>query len=88
MAYRLLVLFCCEWFRYVPRDRLYKPELQVVILLVSVPTPGKLTRPKYVEFIEIINKSIILSSSWLFILLQKICSSKFRMCAQVSTSFL
>jgi len=35
----------------------------------SAPEDGRNYRPKHVELIEIINKMIIVASSWLFILL-------------------
>ena len=35
----------------------------------SAPEDGRKYRPKHVELIEIINKIIIVASSWLFILL-------------------
>jgi len=35
----------------------------------SAPEDGRNYRPKHVELIEIINKIIIVASSWLFILL-------------------
>jgi len=35
----------------------------------SVPEDGRNCRPKHVELIEIINKIIIVASSWLFTLL-------------------
>jgi hypothetical protein len=44
----------------------HKPQTQS-----SAPEDGRNYRPKHVEPIEIINKIIIASSSWLFILLPK-----------------
>ena len=35
----------------------------------SAPEDGRNYRPKHVELIEIINKIIVIASSWLFILL-------------------
>jgi len=36
----------------------------------SAPDDGRNYRPKHIELIEIINKTIIVASSWLFILLK------------------
>ena len=40
----------------------------------SAPEDGRKYRPKHVELIEIINKIIIVASSWLFILLYQGCT--------------
>ena len=37
----------------------------------SAPEDGRNYRPKHVKLIEIINKTIIVASSWLFILLRQ-----------------
>jgi len=37
----------------------------------SAPEDGRNYRPKHVELIEIINKIVIVASSWLFILLHQ-----------------
>ena len=39
----------------------------------SAPEDGRNYRPKHVELIEIINKSLFVASSWLFILLELSC---------------
>ena len=43
--------------------------LQLVVSQSSASEDGRNHRPKHVELIEIINKIIIVASSWLFILL-------------------
>jgi len=40
----------------------------------SAPEDGRNYRPKHVELIEIINKIIIVASSWLFMLLYQRCT--------------
>ena len=45
------------------------PILRCIILQSSAPEDGRNYRPKHVELILIINKIIIVASSWLFILL-------------------
>jgi len=44
--------------------------LAVYITQSSAPEDGRNYRPTHVELIEIINKIIIVASSWLFILYQ------------------
>jgi len=40
------------------------------VVLPQAPEDGRNSRPKHVELIEIVNKIIIVASSWLFILLR------------------
>ena len=56
---------CLQFVVQSADDSLYhKPQTQSI-----APEDGRNYRPKHVELIEIINKIIIVASSWLFILL-------------------
>ena len=59
----------CVCVIYSTDDAACKQHRRCYIPQSSAPEDGRNYRPKHVELIEIVNKVIIVASSWLFVLL-------------------